>query len=275
MVFRLGPCRIDAERRQLVRDGKEQHLSPKAFDLLIALLSARPSVVTKDQLMNQVWPGVFVAECNLPTLIAEIRTAIGDSARAPRFIKTHFSIGYSFIGDVSEMARTAGAPPLGPTSVIRIGQRRVILGQGESTVGRDADCDVVINDASVSRHHAIIVVAGRQALIRDLDSKNGTRVGGVRINRETMLESGEVVTFGNIEAEFVVEVPSNASTQTIDITRSLKFQGSKFQVPEFQSSKSECRERGAGSLNPGIVEPRNHGTGTLEPWNPGTLELIS
>ena len=220
MVFRLGPCRIDAERRQLVRDGKEQHLSPKAFDLLIALLSARPSVVSKDQLMNQVWPGVFVAECNLPTLIAEIRTAIGDSARAPRFIKTHFSIGYSFIGDVSEMARTAGAPPLGPTSVIRIGQRRVILGQGESTVGRDADCDVVINDASVSRRHAIIVVAGRQALIRDLDSKNGTRVGGVRINRETMLESGEVVTFGNIDAEFVVEVPINASTQTIDITKS-------------------------------------------------------
>ena len=64
MVFRLGPCRIDSDRRELIRDGKEQHLSPKAFDLLIALLSARPSVVTKDQLMNQVWPGVFVAECN-------------------------------------------------------------------------------------------------------------------------------------------------------------------------------------------------------------------
>jgi DNA-binding winged helix-turn-helix (wHTH) protein len=219
MVFRLGPCRIDADRRELIRDGKEQHLSPKAFDLLIALLSARPTVVTKDQLMSQIWPGVYVAECNLPTLIAEIRTAIGDSARAPRFIKTHFSIGYSFIGEVSEMARTATAPPLGPTSTLRIGQRRVILGQGESTVGRDAECDVVINDSSVSRHHATIVVSGRQAVIRDLDSKNGTRVGGVRITAETMLESGEVVTFGSIDAEFVVEVPSNASTQTIDITR--------------------------------------------------------
>ena len=218
MVFRLGPCRIDSERRQLVRDGKEQHLSPKAFDLLVALLSARPAVMTKEQLMGQVWPGVFVAECNLPTLIAEIRTAIGDSARAPRFIKTHFSIGYSFIGDVTEMARTASAP-LGPTALIRIGQRRVILGQGESIVGRDADCDVVINDASVSRRHAKIVVAGRKAVVRDLESKNGTRVGGNRIDRETMLESGEVVTFGSIEAEFVVEVPSNASTQTIDVTR--------------------------------------------------------
>ena len=218
MVFRLGPCRIDSERRQLVRDGKEQHLSPKAFDLLIALLSARPAVMTKEELMGQVWPGVFVAECNLPTLIADIRTAIGDSARAPRFIKTHFSIGYSFIGDVTEMARTAGAP-LGPTVLIRIGTRRVILGQGESIVGRDAECDVVINDASVSRRHAKIVVAGRKAVVRDLESKNGTRVGGNRIDRETMLESGEVVTFGSIEAEFVVEVPSNASTQTIDISR--------------------------------------------------------
>jgi DNA-binding winged helix-turn-helix (wHTH) protein len=218
MVFRLGPCRIDSERRQLVRDGKEQHLSPKAFDLLIALLSARPTVMTKEELMGQVWPGVFVAECNLPTLIAEIRTAIGDSARAPRFIKTHFSIGYSFIGDVTEMARTAAAP-LGPTALIRIGQRRVILGQGESIVGRDAECDVVINDASVSRRHAKIVVAGRKAVVRDLGSKNGTRVGGNRIDRETMLESGEVVTFGSIEAEFVVEVPSNASTQTIDLKK--------------------------------------------------------
>jgi hypothetical protein len=187
--------------------------------LLVALLSARPTVVTKDQLMSQIWPGVYVAECNLPTLIAEIRTAIGDSARAPRFIKTHFSIGYSFIGDVTEMARTAAAPPLGPMSTLRIGQRRVILGQGESTVGRDADCDVVINDSSVSRHHAKIVVSGRKAVVRDLDSKNGTRVGGVRITGETMLESGEVVTFGSIDAEFVVEVPSNASTQTIDLSK--------------------------------------------------------
>jgi DNA-binding winged helix-turn-helix (wHTH) protein len=219
MVFKLGPCRIDSDRRELIRDGKEQHLSPKAFDLLVALLSARPTVVTKDQLMSQIWPGVYVAECNLPTLIAEIRTAIGDSARAPRFIKTHFSIGYSFIGDVTEMARTAAAPPLGPMSTLRIGQRRVILGQGESTVGRDADCDVVINDSSVSRHHAKIVVSGRKAVVRDLDSKNGTRVGGVRITGETMLESGEVVTFGSIDAEFVVEVPSNASTQTIDLSK--------------------------------------------------------
>jgi len=218
MVFRLGSCRIDAERRQLVCDGKEQHLSPKAFDLLIALLSSRPTVMTKEQLMGQIWPGLFVAECNLPTLIAEIRTAIGDSARAPRFIKTHFSIGYSFIGDVTEMARTA-APPLGPMVTIRIGQRRVVLGQGESIVGRDADCDVVINDASVSRRHAQISVTGRKAVVRDLDSKNGTRIGGVRIDNETMLESGEVVTFGSIEAEFVVEVSSNASTQTIDTTR--------------------------------------------------------
>src|SRR5262249_54677403 len=154
----LGTSRLDTDRRQLVRDGREEHLSPKAFDLLVSLLDARPNVVSKETLMDRLWPDAFVSEANLAVLVAEVRTALGDSARAPRLIRTHHGHGYSVIGDVVELPRSLTTPPLGPTAALHVGTRRIVLGSGESTVGRDPDCDVTINDASISRHHARILV---------------------------------------------------------------------------------------------------------------------
>lgn len=216
MLLRVGSCRIDVERRQLVREGRDRHLPPKAFDLLLGLVATRPNVVRKEELMNRVWPGAFVSEANLAVLIGDIRAAMGDSARSPRFIKTHHGVGYSFIGDVTELARPPAAPLPGPVFVLHTGQRRIVLPQGTTTVGRDDICDIVLNDPSVSRRHARLHVDGNTVFVEDAGSKNRTRVDQVRIAGPTPVHDGQRIVFGNVETTIALERSSDASTVTID-----------------------------------------------------------
>src|SRR6476620_10896252 len=109
MAYRFGTVRLDPERRQLTRDGREQHLSPKAFDLLLALIAARPAVLAKQAIMERVWPDTFVTDASLAVLVREVRAAVGDSARDPQWVRTHHAVGYSFIGEVTEAAPSTEA----------------------------------------------------------------------------------------------------------------------------------------------------------------------
>ena len=88
MTIIFGPFAVDPGTRQLTRDGRVVHLTPKAFELLETLLLERPNVVSKDALQQRLWPDSFVAEANLSNLVAEIRQALDDAARTPTFIRT-------------------------------------------------------------------------------------------------------------------------------------------------------------------------------------------
>ena len=80
----FGPFTLDLESRQLTNAGEEIHLEPKAFELLSALVLERPKALSKADLQERLWPGTFVTEANLSNLVAEIRAALGDPARAPK-----------------------------------------------------------------------------------------------------------------------------------------------------------------------------------------------
>ena len=99
MRTRFGQFILEPETRRLLRDGQEIHLSPKAFDLLCALALERPNVIAKPVLQQRLWPDTFVAEANLSNLVAEVREALGDDARTPRFIRTVHRRGYAFCGE--------------------------------------------------------------------------------------------------------------------------------------------------------------------------------
>jgi DNA-binding winged helix-turn-helix (wHTH) protein len=216
MRYAFGECRLDTTSRELTRDGQSVHLTPKAFELLKLLIEARPRVVAKSELMERLWPDAFVVEANLPVLVGDLRTAIGDHGAVSSAIKTHHSVGYSFSSEVREL--TAGAlarDDAGPRVVLRLGSRRVALGPGPNTVGRDADADVFVNDSSVSRHHARLTVDGFTVHVEDLDSKNGTFISDVRIKGSAVLPHGSVVKFGSIEAVLLVERSEEPTTQTL------------------------------------------------------------
>ncbi len=109
--FSFDRFRIDPARGQLYGESGPISLTPKALSLL-EYLAARPGrLVKKTELLDAIWPGVFVADGALKVCIREIRRALGDDAHSPRFIETAHRRGYRFIAEV-----TQSAPPAAPRS---------------------------------------------------------------------------------------------------------------------------------------------------------------
>src|SRR5215813_3845768 len=102
-VYRLGEVDIDTARLCLRRSGEEQRIRQKSFQVLLYLLQERERVVTKDELIEHFWPGTAVTDNAIEQCLAEIRRAMGDDSRQPRFIKTVPRAGYRFIGNVQEI----------------------------------------------------------------------------------------------------------------------------------------------------------------------------
>ena len=111
MRISFGAFTLDLQSRQLTSAGREIHLEPKAFELLSALVLERPKALSKADLQERLWPNTFVAEANLSNLVGEVRAALGDPARAPRFVRTIHGFGYAFCGEAVPLADPADAPP--------------------------------------------------------------------------------------------------------------------------------------------------------------------
>jgi len=86
------------------------------------------------------------------------------------------------------------------TLVFETLDRRFTLKSGENLVGRALDCDVCVDDPSVSRHHACITVTGSTVKLKDLKSKNHTFLNGERIRKEVEITAGDEITFGEVDA---------------------------------------------------------------------------
>ena len=215
MLLRIGSCEIDCERRRIRRDGEERPLSRKAFDLLVVLIDKRPKVVSKDELIQKIWADTFVADANLAILIADVRAALGDSAQEPRMIKTHHRVGYSFVGEITEVTSASLAADRQPAFVLLSGKRRILLFDGTTAMlGRDATCEIIIDHPSVSRFHARLSVAAEVLTVEDNDSKNGTRVDGRKLNEAAVVRSGQKITFGTIETTVLSPSELGGSTMT-------------------------------------------------------------
>jgi TolB-like protein/DNA-binding winged helix-turn-helix (wHTH) protein/Tfp pilus assembly protein PilF len=103
-VYAFGPYRLDQPEHRLLRDGQTIPLSPKAFDLLVALVSRAGHLVTKEQLLQEVWPATFVEEANLSYTVSLLRKALGDEREPYRYVETVPKRGYRFIGVIDGAA---------------------------------------------------------------------------------------------------------------------------------------------------------------------------
>jgi len=205
MRLQWGDFTLDLESRQLRRSGKEIALGPKAFALLELLVTRRPRARARAQIRDHLWPGTFVSESNLNTLVTEIRSALRDDAKAPAFIRTVRGFGYAFCGPASEGAPAQPATPR-PGGGFRLSwqDREVALGEGETILGRTDDATVWVEAATVSRRHARIVVSGVRAVLEDLGSRNGTWLRGERIDSPRVLSDGDEIRLGRIPMVFRV-----------------------------------------------------------------------
>jgi DNA-binding winged helix-turn-helix (wHTH) protein len=216
MTVRFGDFVLDSDARQLRRHDVEIRLSPKAFDLLRALVTRRPDVVSKRDLMALIWPDTFVVEANLNVVIAEIRRALGDDRQAPRFIRTVHGVGYAFCGQASDVRDSGASATAGPSTDLRAGpstelragcwlvlkNRTFPLSPGKNLIGRDPRSGVWLEDESVSRRHALISVDGDVANLEDLESTNGTFLNRDTVDGPAVLQDGDVVRIGSIRLTF-------------------------------------------------------------------------
>jgi DNA-binding winged helix-turn-helix (wHTH) protein len=198
---------LDSDTRQLLRGGREVHLSPKAFDLLRTLIDSSPRVVDKAELHARIWPGIFVVDANLNVLIAEIRQALADNPRSPRFVRTVHRVGYAFCGEIVHLERST--PELADAGGARFwlvwNERAIVLATGDNIIGRDPQCGVWLDASGVSRRHARLHIAGdSNVFLEDLGSKNGTFVHGSRLLALQRLADGDVLRVGSVELKLRV-----------------------------------------------------------------------
>ena len=198
MRLLFGACVLDTETRQLLRAGEPAHLTPKAFELLQGLLERRPRVLSKAELRELLWPDTHVQEANLPNLVAEVRAAVADEARNPRFIRTVHGFGYAFCGEAAE-PEPAALPEAERPFVYRLAWEGglVALAEGEYLLGRHPNSVVPTDTGAVSRRHARLRISGGQAILEDLGSRNGTFVMGERLVGPARLGNGDEFRLGS------------------------------------------------------------------------------
>jgi DNA-binding winged helix-turn-helix (wHTH) protein len=232
--LRLGDLTFDPDARQLLRGRKEIHLSPKAFELLKTLIDQRPRALSKNELHEHLWPTTFVSEANLASLIAELREALGENARQPRFIRTAHRFGYAFCGEPVEepaahsrggrlsgevntrSASLTGEPGKATTFcwLIRDG-KRLPLRSGENILGRESDDGSIrLDSPTVSRQHARISISADCASLEDLGSKNGTFLRGEPVTAVVPLIDGDEIRVGSVVLRFRSASGSRTTTWT-------------------------------------------------------------
>ena len=123
-IYEFDDCAVDSERFELRRGGAVEHVEPQVFDVLLYLIRHRDRVVTKAELLDNVWGDRFVSESALASRLKSARRGVGDDGAAQRVIRTVFGRGYQFVAPVEERATVpsgggAGAAvPAPPPAVV-------------------------------------------------------------------------------------------------------------------------------------------------------------
>ena len=183
----FGRCRLQP-RRGLISGTREVKLTPKALALLSFLAERPGEVVTKDELFTAVWPESTVGDAALVTCIQEVRSALRDDARQPRYIETLHRRGYRFIGKPAPAA-AAKDQANGKAPALSLPDRPSIAVLPFTNMSGDADQDYFADGISedlitgLARIHWLFVIARNSSFVyknRAVDVKDVSRALGVR-----------------------------------------------------------------------------------------------
>ena len=136
--YEFGPFFVDASKRLLLRDGEPVPLAPKVLETLLALIEHRDRVVTKDELLKQVWGDTIVEEGGLTRNVSVLRKALGEKPDDHQYIVTVPARGYRFVAEVRETwarRRSAGRAAAGASGQ-RSGPRRSLSARRWLVAGR-------------------------------------------------------------------------------------------------------------------------------------------
>lgn len=188
--FVFPPFRLDLRNEQLFEGDSAIPLRPKTYAVLRCLIDRRGQLVTKDEILEAVWPGVSVSDSVLKVCVREIREALRDETDAPRFVETAHRRGYRFIATVLEettarptlVRSVIPVPPLVGRSgeLARLksrlgdaisGSRIIVFITGEPGIGKTALVEALIGDTAgssallVGRGHCVEHYGGGEAYL--------------------------------------------------------------------------------------------------------------
>ena len=113
-VYRVGDLIVDVGRATVVRDGRDVALPRLSFDLLLALIDVAPRIVTHDELMSRVWPGLVVGPETVSQRVKLLRDSLDDDPKAPRYIMGVRGRGYRLMAEVTRLNPPTGPPTAEP-----------------------------------------------------------------------------------------------------------------------------------------------------------------
>jgi len=191
LIFRFGDCEIDSGRYELRRAGAPVAIEPKVLDLLLHLVRERDRLVTKQELLDAVWPGVHVTESTLTRAVSLARTAVGDSAQAHSVVETVSGRGYRWkapvdvvdvdVSDGGECHAARATPGLSDRPVIAVLPFDNLSGDSEKEYFADGLADDLI--ARLSRSRSFSVISPASSFVfrgRGVDLAQVGRVLGAR-----------------------------------------------------------------------------------------------
>jgi DNA-binding winged helix-turn-helix (wHTH) protein/energy-coupling factor transporter ATP-binding protein EcfA2 len=170
VIYRFGDCELDDQRLELRRGGVPCHLEPQVFDVLAYLVRHRDRVVSRTELLDEVWRHRFVSDSALASRVKAARRAVGDSGREQAVIRTVHGRGYRFLAPVQEPAPEAvGVAPVGREAELErlarlgalagAGRRQVVFVTGEPGIGKSTLVEAFAG--GVERERAGLVARGQ------------------------------------------------------------------------------------------------------------------
>jgi DNA-binding winged helix-turn-helix (wHTH) protein len=152
MIYRFGDCEVDTKLLELRREGAVHQMDPLGFDLLVYLIENRDRVLTRDELLDALWPGKVVTDSALSSRLKSVRSAVGDTGSSQRIIKTVHARGYRFIADVAEPSGTPVAAELPVES----------FSGRTAAVGRDAELGKLMRwqQRASGGHRQVVLISG-------------------------------------------------------------------------------------------------------------------
>ncbi len=169
--YRFKSFRLDVGERQLLNEGEPVALTPKAFDVLAALVERGGHLIEKDELLKTVWADSFVEEANIPRIVHTLRRVLGEDDNGNKFIETVAKKGYRFVAGVDEIYE-----PTAPKSVNGKQDFSIVAEDAPETIAAEKTSEVITAENTVADFQIAPSATAATAAPSAVKQKNTTRI---------------------------------------------------------------------------------------------------
>jgi TolB-like protein len=241
-ITAFGDVRFNIESGELHRDGRTTRLTPKAAAVLAALLEKAPGLVTKEELLSGVWGGRAVGDEAITSCIQEVRRALDDDARNPRYIETRYRRGYRLLAALDAKSFANGLNALGAgTPILALPDKPSIAVLPFLNMTGDPEQDYFIDGVTediiteLSRFHSLFVIArnssfsykGKSPDVRQIGRELGVRYvleGSIRRSLNRIRVTAQLIdtlTANHIWAERYDRVLEDIFAVQVEVTQAI------------------------------------------------------